>query len=59
MGYVYLELADFLLIAEVVLGVPAETLARSDRIVALTESALAGPDPVGWLLHAFDTAGEC
>jgi hypothetical protein len=34
-GWAYLELADFLLIAEAVLGVPAETLARSDRIVAL------------------------
>lgn len=43
MGYTYLELADFLLIAEAVLGVPAETLARSDRVVALAESALAAP----------------
>lgn len=43
MACVYLELADFLLIAEAVLGVPAEDLARSDRVVALAESALAAP----------------
>jgi death on curing protein len=42
-GYAYIELADFLLIAETVLGIPAETLARSDRVVALAESALAAP----------------
>jgi death-on-curing protein len=42
-AYAYLELADFLLIAESVLGVPAETLARSDRVVALADSALAAP----------------
>ncbi|MDQ2743642.1 MAG: Fic family protein [Chloroflexota bacterium] len=43
MAYAYLELADFLLIAEAVLGVPPETLARSDRVVALADSALAAP----------------
>jgi death-on-curing protein len=42
-GYAYLELADFLLIAEAVLGIPAEALARSDRVIALAESALAAP----------------
>lgn len=43
MGFDYLELADFLLIAEAVLGAPAEALARSNRVVALAESALAAP----------------
>lgn len=43
MGYVYLEFADYLLIAEAILGIRAETLARSNRIIALAESALAAP----------------
>lgn len=38
----YLELADYLLIAEAVLGVRAELTARFDRI-GLAESALAAP----------------
>lgn len=38
----YLQLADYLLIAEQVLGIPAETLARLDRI-GLAASALAAP----------------
>jgi death-on-curing protein len=38
----YLELADFLLIAEKVLGVPAETLARLPRM-DLADSALNAP----------------
>ena len=38
----YLDLADYLLIAERVLGVPAADLARLDRI-SLAESALAAP----------------
>ena len=38
----YLDLADFLLIAEAVTGVPAETLARVARL-ELAESALAAP----------------
>ena len=38
----YLELADYLLIAEAVLGVPAATLARLPRI-DLAESALNAP----------------
>jgi death-on-curing protein len=42
-AFEYLELSDFLLIAEAVIGLPAEALARSDRIVALAESALAAP----------------
>jgi death-on-curing protein len=42
-AYVYLELADYLLIAEAVLRVPAETLARSDRVVSLADSALSAP----------------
>jgi death-on-curing protein len=38
----YLELADYLLIAEAVLGVPAELIADFNRI-GLAESALAAP----------------
>jgi len=38
----YLELADYLLIAEAVLGVPAELIADFDRI-GLADSALAAP----------------
>jgi death-on-curing protein len=39
---VYLELADYLLIAERVLGLPAEAIASFERI-GLAESALAAP----------------
>ena len=39
----YLEVADFLLIAEAVTGVAAEDLARLDRTVHLAGSALAAP----------------
>jgi death-on-curing protein len=38
----YLELADYLLIAERILGLPAETIANFDRI-GLADSALAAP----------------
>ena len=38
----YLDIVDFLLIAEQVLGLPAELIAHFDRI-ALAESALAAP----------------
>lgn len=38
----YLEIDDYLLIAEAVLGVPAEAIANFDRI-SLAESALAAP----------------
>lgn len=38
----YLELADYLLIAERVLGLPAEVIAHFNRI-GLAESALAAP----------------
>ncbi len=38
----YLELADYLLIAEAVLGVPAERIAGFNRI-GLADSALAAP----------------
>lgn len=38
----YLDLADYLLIAESILRTPAEELARFDRI-SLAESALAAP----------------
>ena len=39
----YLEIADFLLIAEAVTGVSAEDLSRSERTVHLAGSALAAP----------------
>jgi death-on-curing protein len=39
---VYLELADYLLIAEAVLGLPAELIADFNRI-GLADSALAAP----------------
>lgn len=42
LGVRYLDLTDYLLIAEAVLGVPAEELGRLDRI-SLAESALAAP----------------
>jgi death on curing protein len=38
-----LEIADFLLIAESVLGIHADVLARDDRVIALAESALSAP----------------
>lgn len=42
MGVQYLELGDYLIIAEALLDTPAEDLARLDRI-GLAESALAAP----------------
>jgi hypothetical protein len=39
----YLEIADFLLIAEAVTGISAEHLANSERTVHLAGSALAAP----------------
>ncbi len=39
----YLELADYLLIAERVLGIPAEVIANFNRI-GLADSALAAPE---------------
>ncbi|MFY9265709.1 MAG: type II toxin-antitoxin system death-on-curing family toxin [Solirubrobacterales bacterium] len=46
MGFEYLDLGDYLLIAEAILDVPAEELARLDRI-GLASSALAAPQ-AGW-----------
>ncbi len=43
MGWNYLDLSDFLITAERVLGVRAEILSRSDRVIALAESALSAP----------------
>lgn len=45
---VYLELADYLLIAERVLGLPAEAIASFDRI-GLADSALAAPQATATL----------
>jgi death-on-curing protein len=39
----YLELGDFLLIAEAVTGIPAEILAGSERVVSQADSALHVP----------------
>jgi death-on-curing protein len=42
-GWRYLDIADFLVIAGAVLGVDPTELGRSDHLVALAESALASP----------------
>ena len=47
MDWSYLDLADFLLIAEAVLGVPAEELADMPRVIQMAASALAVPS-AGW-----------
>lgn len=47
MAWQYLDLADFLLIAEAVLGLPAERLAEMPRVINLASSALAVPAS-GW-----------
>ena len=39
----YLEIGDFLLIAEAVTGIPAEVLGESDRVVSQADSALHVP----------------
>ena len=43
MGWRYLDIADFLIIAGAVLGVDPMELGRSDHLVALAESALGSP----------------
>lgn len=43
MGWRYLDIADFLIIAGAVLGVDPTALGRSDHLVALAESALGSP----------------
>lgn len=43
MGWRYLDIADFLIIAGAVLGVDPTVLGRSDHLVALAESALGSP----------------
>jgi death on curing protein len=42
-GWRYLDIAEFLIIAGAVLGVDPTALGRSDHLVALAESALASP----------------
>ncbi len=39
----YLELGDFLLIAEAVTGIPAQALGSSERVVSQADSALHVP----------------
>jgi hypothetical protein len=47
---VYLDLVDYLLIAERVLGLPAEAIAKFNRI-GLADSALAAPQAgFGWAM---------
>jgi death-on-curing protein len=46
----YLDLADYLLIAEAVLGLPAERLAEMPRVINLASSARAVPSS-GWSGH--------
>ena len=50
MSWQYLDLADYLLIAEAVLGLTAERLAEMPRVVNLASSALAVPSS-GWSGH--------
>lgn len=47
MAWQYLDLADYLLIAEAVTGLKAEVLAEMPRVVSLASSALAVPAS-GW-----------
>ena len=47
MAWHYLDLADYLLIAEAVTGLKAEVLAEMPRVVSLASSALAVPGS-GW-----------
>ena len=47
MVWKYLDLADYLLIAEAVTGLKAEVLAEMPRVVSLASSALSVPAPVG------------
>ena len=43
MAHAYLDLVDFLLVAEAITGTPAETLARMETLVQRAQSALAAP----------------
>jgi len=47
LGWQYLDLADYLLIAEAVTGLKAEILAEMPRVVSLASSALSVPAS-GW-----------
>jgi hypothetical protein len=47
MPFEYVDLAEYLLIAGAVLGLPAERLAEMPRVVGLASSALAVPR-AGW-----------
>ena len=47
MAPAYLDLVDFLLIAEAVLGIPAERIGEMPRVVELASSSLAVPAS-GW-----------
>jgi death-on-curing protein len=47
LAWQYLDLADYLLIAEAVIGLKAEVLAEMPRVVSLASSALSVPSS-GW-----------
>jgi death-on-curing protein len=54
----YLDLADFLLIAEAVTGIPADALATSERLVSQAESALHVPRSGFGDVEAYSTFAE-
>ncbi len=54
----YLDLADFLLIAEAVTGIPAAALATSERLVSQAESALHVPQSGFSDVEAYATFAE-
>ena len=54
----YLDFADFLLIAEAAIGIPAEALGRSERVVSQAESALHVPRAGFGGVEAYPTFAE-
>lgn len=54
----YLDFADFLLIAEAVIGIPAGALGRSERVASQAESALHVPRAGFGGVEAYPTFAE-
>lgn len=54
----YLDFGDFLLIAKTVIGIPAEALRRSERVVSQAESALHVPRAAFGGVEAYPTFAE-
>ena len=54
----YLDLGDFLLVAEAVTGIPAEILASSERVVSQADSALHMPSSGFGDVEAYPTFAE-